>query len=423
MRILGIHYFAPPVAVVASRRLVNVYRELAQKAESIDILTAAHHAERLIEPAYDHGFQLHFVTGKGLRETIYGKQKSSVASRVKQNPVFRWLNRWRQSYPFLLLTDEGGTAYYRNAIKAASKLIHQKGITHIVSSYRPWVDHRIAAALKKQFPQLVWIADFRDLPVDKVRQDVALAWLQKRWTKSIIQTADEVWVVSQGQQQQLAAYHTNIRVVYHGLDSLPQHSQGATSPFFTIGYTGSLYPDLQSIDMLAKAFVHLHNNTKKQAQQLELTLDYVGKDGEYWKKWLGENSIFLQICEVANIHIGKPASLQKTQQKQATNTLNLLLTWSAPNYHGVLTAKLFDYLAAGRPILAIVNGPDDPELRQIIEGSNAGRVFCQGQEKALQEWLQELYESWLQHQKRLPWITNIESLKQLTMAEQLKKLP
>ncbi|PHI20689.1 hypothetical protein CEQ90_06460 [Lewinellaceae bacterium SD302] len=417
------HYFAPPVAVVSSRRLSGIYRELAIRADSIDIITSNNHRHRNLEEAYSHEFPLHFVEGEGLREKLFGTREASVNSQQKASRGFRLLNRWRQSFPVLLLTDEGGPAYYRNAVRKASRIIESRGITHLFSSYRPWVDHRIARALKKRYPHLIWIADFRDLPVDRVRRDVALPTLQKWWVKRIIQRADEVWLVSEGQRKQFGTLHPNPRVVYNGLFSLPKPSEPEPGKTFTIGYTGSLYPGLQSVEMLGGALEQLVSNFEEGTNTPEISLQYIGKEGAVLKDWVGGDFGFLYKCKYTYLCIYKYMNLQKTHHLQSTHTLNLLLTWSAPNYHGVLTAKLFDYLAAGRPIMAIVNGPDDPELRRIIEGSGAGRVFCRGQEHELADWLQELYFSWRENGNRLPWRTEAKHLASLAMAEQLKDLP
>ena len=85
----------------------------------------------------------------------------------------------------------------------------------------------------------------------------------------------------------------------------------------------------------------------------------------------------------------------------------LLLNWSAPDYYGVLTAKLYDYLSAGRPILALVNGPSDPELTQIVEGTRAGRVYAGGMSP---DWLLACYQQWREGGGRLPWSADLTEM-------------
>jgi hypothetical protein len=79
-----------------------------------------------------------------------------------------------------------------------------------------------------------------------------------------------------------------------------------------------------------------------------------------------------------------PAAAQKIQRKAQ---ILLLLNWSAPGYYCVLTAKLGDYLAAGRPMQTLVNGSENQELKGIIEGANAGAVFTDEEQEKLVQWI------------------------------------
>jgi hypothetical protein len=87
----------------------------------------------------------------------------------------------------------------------------------------------------------------------------------------------------------------------------------------------------------------------------------------------------------------------------------LLLNWSAPGYYGVLTAKLWDYLGAGRPVLALVNGPGDEELKSIVEGAAAGAVFANEEQGKLEDWISEKYAHWLKNGE-LPWSPDLQKL-------------
>lgn len=415
MRLLGIHYFAPPTAVVASRRLASIYAVLEGKGVQTDIITSENHALRKQEDAYRIQANIHTVAGKGLRERLAGSDNVQLSGNHKKSRLFTGLNQLRQSYPLLYLTDEGGPVYFKNALQSARQLVVSRQVTHLFTSYRPWVDHRIGAALKKEFPTLHWIADFRDLPVDIVRQDVVLPKYQSWIGQQIIGLADEVWVVSEGQKAQLSKWHKNINVIYNGLEQLPEKSEPAASDQFIINYTGSLYPGLQSVDLLQSAFSAYTDIATSLVKNIQL--QYVGKDQAVWKKWLAKFPAQIQYSSQA------VQPQQVVRQLQKTAATNLLLNWSAKDYYGILTAKLYDYLAAGRPITALVNGPDDPELRHIIEGSGAGKVFHNGQSAALATWLESLHTTWKKQGGTLAWESDPSKLAHLSMQEQLKHLP
>ncbi|RMF25851.1 MAG: hypothetical protein D6765_09860, partial [Bacteroidetes bacterium] len=75
---------------------------------------------------------------------------------------------------------------------------------------------------------------------------------------------------------------------------------------------------------------------------------------------------------------------------------NLLLTYTAPHLKGNLTGKFWEYAAAGRPLLALVNGCPDEELEEWTAGLAAGQVFYarEGPEP-IARWLEERYREWV----------------------------
>lgn len=399
------------MAVVSSRRLHGVYAELRRRGVAVEIVTATDHQDRAHDPAYALDVPYHYAAGRGLRAGLLGRGNRQLSARRKQSPWFGSLNRLRQSFPLLKWTDEGGPGYYQNALVRGRELLDTGRFSHLLSSYRPWVDHRVAAQLKREFPNVTWIADFRDLPLDPVRRDAGLFGLTKYQSKRarrIVAGAERLWAVSEGQARWLADLHPTVEVVYNGLDALPEPSMPPPTEFFTINYTGSYYPHLQDVRPLLRGL------GGEIATSL-VKINYVGKDGDAWRAALTAGS------EV-KLAIQSPLAQAEARKRQREAATNLLLSWSAPGYYGVLTAKLYDYLAAGRPITALVNGPDDPELRRIVEGSGAGRVFGRGQEGALRDWLHELYDRWQTGGGRFGWRTEPEALRGLQHAEQFTYL-
>lgn len=407
MKILGIHHFFPPRAVVASRRLWLLYKALEEQGASVHIISAQVAASSPIDASYANNWPIEYVASQGLREAVSPSGADSLPNAWKNRAWLRWLIPLKHSFPLLYLTDEGGRHYRQAAYKTGLQLLQSKDFTHLLSSYRPWADHLVAAQLKKAHPQLHWIADFRDLPVDPIRKDVYWPTWQTYWAKRCLRLADEVWAVSAGQADRLRNLHPKVRIVYNGLQQLPHPSHGS-SDAFVIQYTGSLYPELQSIAPLAKALLRLEKQLKADHpyDPPALRLQYTGKDSDTFQQWIQK----FGLQQLASSQNSLPQHAAQTQQKEAT--LNLLLSWSAPNYYGILTAKLYDYLAAGRPILALVNGPTDPELQHLFEAAQAGFLHHQQQsEEELYQWLASLYQTWLANGKALPWAMQPEALR------------
>ncbi len=389
-KILFLTNYFPPRPAVAGRRLGHLATWAQQHYAQVFVIRG----DRNFAGEDLPGLHVTAIPARDLRALIGGSGPAHTLPHTSsRRRVYGPLFKLRQSFPFLYLTDDGGPHYRHHAYREGVRLIEQAGITTLFSSFRPWSDHLVARRLKRRFPHLHWIADFRDLHADPVRRDVWWSALQKRWARWVVSPADEVWGVSEGQVQYLREIYPAATVRRNRLFGLPPVSTAPRSERFTIVYTGSLYETLQTIAPLVAALNALVAEGKVVAEEVELI--YRGKDDDLWTRWVATLD--------PNIHCNirpyvAPAAAQKLQEEAQ---VLVLLNWAAENYYGVLTAKLYDYLSTGRPILALVNGPADPELTEIVEGTRAGRVFATGASPA--RWLLGCYQQWKTNDKRLAW--------------------
>lgn len=356
MRILYVAYYFPPTPAVAGRRFRQLATTVFAGAEAQFAVT------RGDRTATDLPVRVTGVAATDLRTLVGGAGAAQRAVGAAHKSRWAGALRLRQSWPLVWLTDDGGPQYRARAFAAACRLVEREDIDTVFSSFRPWSDHLIARRLKQRYPHLRWIADFRDLPVDPVRRDVWWPALQRWWGRRAVAPADEVWCVSRGQAAQLSGWHPSVRVERNGLLRAPLVGNEPVTAHFTIVYTGSLYPELQTVRPLVDALGALF--ARGELDPACVRLVYRGKDAETFRRWTRD-------LPALTLDIGTtiaPAAAQKMQQDAR---LLLLLTWSAPGYYGVLTAKLWDYLAAGRPVLALVNGPGDPELTEVLADAGA----------------------------------------------------
>ncbi len=391
MKLLFLAYYFPPVWTPGNVRRYHFYREAQKYFDDIHVITTSNRRWM----ATDETLQLpaHHLTEApawDLRRLNLGRKPKdpTVPARYKKHPLFHRLRRCTDSFPFNIFLDDGGPVYIHQAYRAGARLVAEAGITHLFSSFRPYADHLVAYRLKKKYPHLYWIADFRDLPVDPIRRNVIWPAVQRRRQRHILRRADLVTAVSEGQKQQLAKLAPRVAVLRNGIGELEEPVPAIMLPDrFTIAYTGSLYPELQQISLLGQALQALLHS--RELQKSDFQLIYAGKDGEIWDRWMAAYGL-----QALSENKG-PVSRAKARQIQSRSHLNLLLTWTAPGYSGVLTSKLMEYLAAQREILALVNGPTDPELASLLEGSGAGAIFHQHHSPAaLAKWLLKRIMAW-----------------------------
>ena len=154
---------------------------------------------------------------------------------------------------------------------------------------------------------------------------------------------------------------------------------------FTITYTGQLYQGKQDPTPLLRALVELASEGKIELKTVKVR--FYG-DTPYW---LEQEIKRYQLDEVVSLH---PKVLREVAlQKQRESQILLLLNWDDPDEVGVYTGKVFEYLAARRPILA-VGGPRGV-VTKLLEETGAG-VHALGREH-LKRVLFELYEQYRTH--------------------------
>lgn len=420
MKFLFQAYKFPPVAHPGALRWYQLAQGLERQGIPYLVQTSSNQEFFAQNPAWQHfSERVDFIPTNDYRTWRAQQPGGKVipSASEKENWRYHLIQALYHAYPFVLFTGDGGRMYICESVRRASQLIEAEGITHLLSSYRPWADHIVAYRLKKRYPHLVWVADFRDLPVDPVRKEVWWPALQRWWQKRLLRQADLVTTVSDGLARHFQKNNPNVIVVRNGLDRLPSSFLTApTSSHFTITYTGSLYPGLQSADSLFSVLRALIDDAELNPAHLEL--HYAGKDGDLWHEWATRHTLgYLTVN-----HDFVP--LERARELQQNSQINLLLSWSAKDYGGIMTAKLGSYLMAGRPVVCLLNGPPDPELNQVVEHTGAGFVYASEDPQSLPQlrtFLLDAYRTWA-FSGALPWRIDPRKLQPYTWENQLKKL-
>jgi len=292
------------------------------------------------------------------------QQGGAVRESVKRNQLAQWLVRLVNTFPINILVGEGGLLYLWQLIRKGSRCIREDQVTHLYSSFRPMTDHLAAWYLKRRYPALCWIADFRDLPVDPHYRHVLFPGWHRRLYARLFSKADILTTVSEGLAAMLQEDHPQVVVTRNGLPGGHSIPGTVVCPKFTIVYTGSLFlgyrdpsPMFEEVAKLVREG-QLHNDA--------IRLVYAGKDGDGWMRLAARHGLET-IAEDRGL-----VPPDEARQLQREACINLLLTVSSSQLTGVLTGKLIEYAAAGGPVLAISQGQRDPEIGSLLESSGLG---------------------------------------------------
>jgi hypothetical protein len=411
-RFLFFLYYYPPILGTAAKRNQRISSALAKRATSSHLFTASDISSLksspgniIVEslPSFDYRFFLRRTTKDG-----------AIPESRKSNRFVQWMIRLLNSFPFSIIFGEGGFVYFLNLFLKGNKVIRQKEITHIYSSFRPFTDHYAAYWLKKRNPQLYWIADFRDLIIDPHYQHILFPKAHHAFFKKIFNTADVLTTVSDGLAKQLSTYNPNVITLRNGIDDSYQPIQPATTSTFSISYTGSMFLDKRNAEPIFRALQELIQETEIEGSDIRII--YAGKDGAYWNSLASKYS-FISLLVNHGIVSDEEA---KTIQHEAC--INVLLSVSSDELQGVLTGKMIEYFEAGSPVLGIIVGRNDSELQSILHELEIGDCFTDRvvDVEAIKEYMLGEYTLWkLTGMNRKP--VNVDVLKRKYSTEAVMK--
>jgi hypothetical protein len=392
-KILFVAYYYPPMGTVGFLRnyfISKCFSKIFEKIFIISVKNITIPSKDYIPVDFAEIFRVYNFDYRNLMNLVSGNKKDlrkNINAGSNSNFV-SFLRKIIDSFPFNSLIGEGGLFYIINGTIKGLRLIKKNHITHLYSSYRPIADHIIAFNLKLIFPNLRWIADFRDLPVDNYRKNVFYPGFHNFIYKLIFSKTDHVICVSEGLSYNLKAICTKPLVIRNGIYGLFPKNTPEKFDKFTISYAGSLYQQLRDPAILLKSVKELMSDNLIDSSKFQIV--YIGKDSQLWQKWIDEN----EIMDISITH--GELKLNNSILIQNKSHINLILTWSDKNQKGIITGKFYEYLNTGSPILCLINGSLDEEVENIYNELNAGSVFYNGEKEILKKWILDLYSEWVQ---------------------------
>ena len=252
------------------------------------------------------------------------------------------------------------------ALAAVDKIARQNlDIAAIVSTSPPISCHLIGRQAKSML-SCPWIADFRDLWSQNLgTTNRNLNFLQVRLEKRTLRQADVLVTVSDPWASRLQERYPSKKVctITNGFD--PDDFCSPSPPLasdFSITYTGQLYDGQRDPTIL---FEVLRDLLKEEAiRACDLRVHFYGRP----EPWLAALIKTYGLHHVVEMH-GQTARKEVLEQQRKSQIL-LILPWSDPRETGHHSAKLFEYFAAARPVLAV--GGSRGVLTQALEETHAG---------------------------------------------------
>lgn len=274
--------------------------------------------------------------------------------------------------------------WVKPSISYLAKVIADEGIETIITTGPPHGLHLIGLGLKKKY-NIQWIADFRDPWTSigyhkKLRLTKSSSQKHKDLEKGVLLKADKIVVTSNTTKTEFEAITPKpIKVITNGFDE--ELTPTELDSKFTISHIGSLLTGRNPLG-LWRALQELvaENETFKKSLKVQLA-GVVGEEVLHSIKDYGLDNYVDQLGYLSHDKV------LETQQK---SQVLLLLEIDSEETQGIIPGKLFEYLNAKRPILAI--GPKGWEAGEMVEHHNAGNMCLHTDVAALKSVLLEAFE-------------------------------
>lgn len=290
--------------------------------------------------------------------------------------------------------------WIKPSVKYLTNYLKEHPVDAIVSTGPPHSMHLIARALHRKF-NIPWVADFRDpwTDIDFYKDLKLTPWADRkhhRLERQVLTEATKVvtigWDCAKGLEQLGAkdvAVITNgydfdqpIVEVHHDTSMLDQ----GTLPF-TMSHIGIIGAN-RNPETFWQAFADIVETFPETSQPIRIRL--IGQV---------DNSV-LESIKRHNIEkyveITPYIPHNQVLEEQQKSAVLLLFINNSPNAKGVLTGKLFEYLASGRPILCI--GPEDGDSARVLNETETGITVGFNNKEKMITVISDLYQKYVDNQ-------------------------
>jgi len=340
------------------------------------------------------------------------KKKETSAGFLNPNPsIIGKLAQYIRGNYFI---PDARKYWIKPSIKYLTKYLKENEIDVIITTGPPHSTHLIGLQLRKKL-NIKWIVDFRDpwTEIDYFHQlPLTKRSIEKhrKFEEQVLKNADKVLVVGKTMAISFKKFTKNIEVITNGYDTYEMKKEVRLDEKFSLVHIGMLNSD-RNHEILWKVLQELCLEHKEFAEDLQLK--FIGKlandvvrDIEKYK--LKDYTTLIDYLAHSEV-----------LQHQLSAQVLLLSVNNVPGANGIITGKIFEYLQANRPILAI--GPANGDLAEIINNTNSGIIIDFEDEINLKKEILKLYANFKNNSLKVD-SRNIKQYHRKELTKQLAKI-
>lgn len=399
-RLLIVTYYWPPSGGAAVQRWLSFANKLTDRGHEVHLLTvdAAYATYQLRDDSLvgdvHPGIQVHTtktVEPFGIFQTVFGKSAMPKPAFANENGK-SFLKKVARFIRGNLFVPDPRKGWRRFAVKKATEVLSRQKFDCLITAGPPHSTHFIGQDLQKRFG-LPWIADFHDLWTDVIyynmlyhlpavkRKDAALE-------RSILHTADGIITVGDKYKQKLLSKSANLRpekftVLRIGYDEklFASADEAQNQQAFVITYTGTLAGFYKP-----GVFIQALKTVVVKYPEVVFRLTFAGVLAPEVRQQIADAGLSYVLDDRG--YVSHKASVALLQ----ASTVLLLVNPVTADEEMVIPGKVYEYLAAGKPILNITKS--GAETASLIKECNAGKTFERHQQPEVEGYLNDLVRQW-----------------------------
>ena len=392
-RLLVLGYAFPPCNVSGTHRTLAFVKYLAREGWHCTVVCA----RNPVDPERDRSLLSQVPAGTEVVRTI-DLNLPALRERLRRRPSAEWRDagvstggsigsltgvvmRYLKRYVAVRLrVPDHYLGWYPHTLLAGWRILKSRRFDAVYSTAPPFTGHMVARRLARAF-SVPWIADFRDpwvsnpfadIPFDRLR-----AWNARAEAETVRDAGAIVCVVETMREDFLHRYperHAeDIVTIPNGFDpeafeDLWAGSHGIGPPAerngtLTILHTGHVYGP-RRIEPLLAALTEWRRIDPELTESVRVRL--VGGSSEYVESLRATIQRYqLHACVAAEPEVSHREALRR----QSRASVLMLVGFSGPHAQYQMSGKIFEYLAIGRPILALA--PPSCPVGDVLRGAGA----------------------------------------------------
>lgn len=277
--------------------------------------------------------------------------------------------------------------WVKPSVKYLSDYLENNDVDVVITTGPPHSLHLIGKQLKKEL-NVKWIADFRD-PWTTIHYHKSLR-LNKTSEKkhkaleaAVLNTADVVTVTSPTTKKEFEEITNKpIEVITNGFDITEEVNYNRDLKF-SISHIGSLLSERNPKNLW---YILAEICKKNTSFKKDLELKFAGAVSDEVKESLSEFNLDENSKFLGYVSHFEALKLQNESQ------VLLLVEINSAETRAIIPGKLFEYLAAKRPIIAL--GPYKSDIEAIVDETKSGRFFDYSEDKELKNEILRLYKQY-----------------------------